>query len=55
MPYTIFKSDGKFGVKNTMTGTIHSYHTTLEKAKKQMRLLYAIDHGFKPSKNYKKM
>lgn len=54
MPYVIFKSDGKFGVKNAMTGVVHSYHTTQDKAKKQMRLLYAIDHGFKPTKNYKK-
>lgn len=49
MPYTIFKSDGKFGVKNTLTNTIHSYHTSLDKAKKQLRLLNAIKHGFKPT------
>lgn len=29
---------------------IHAKATTLEKAKKQQRLLNAIDHGWKPSK-----
>lgn len=50
MPYAIFKSDGKFGVKNTLTNTVHSFHTTLAKANRQIRLLNAIDHGFKPTR-----
>jgi hypothetical protein len=41
---------GGFGVKNVKTGLMHSYHTTLTKAKAQIRLLNAIDHGFIPRK-----
>lgn len=44
--------EGRFGVRNSVTGVFHSYHTTLAKAKAQMRLLLAIDHGFVPSKKY---
>jgi hypothetical protein len=54
MPYMLIKSGSGFGVKNTQTGTIHSYHTTLNKAKAQIRLLNAIDHGFVPRKNINK-
>lgn len=32
-----------YQVKNIKTGEIHSKHTTLENAKKQVRLLYKID------------
>jgi hypothetical protein len=54
MPYMLIKSGSGFGVKNAITGVIHSYHTTLKKAKAQIRLLNAIDHGFVPRKNVNK-
>jgi hypothetical protein len=52
MPYLIVKTGmgGGFGVKNAITGVMHSYHTTQAKAKAQVRLLQAIDHGFIPKK-----
>jgi hypothetical protein len=36
-----------FSVKNSETGVVHSHHTTKANAKKQVRLLNAIEHGFK--------
>lgn len=49
MPYGIKQlSDGYFQVINLDNGKIHSKHTTKSNAKKQVRLLYAIDHGFVP-------
>lgn len=32
-----------YQVKNTKTGEVHSKHSTLENAKKQVRLLYMIE------------
>lgn len=32
-----------YQVKNAKTGEVHSKHTTLENAKKQVRLLYMIE------------
>jgi len=45
MPFAIRKIRGKnlYSVKNTQTGTVHSYGTTLDKAKKQVRLLYSLE------------
>lgn len=45
MPFTIRKIRGKnlYSVKNTQTGVIHSYGSTLENAKKQVRLLYSLE------------
>ena len=41
---------GKAIVVNTMTGRHHSTNPIpLEKAKKQMRLLQAVEHGFTPT------
>lgn len=45
----IKKSNGRYMVR-TPNG-VHAKSTTLAKAKKQQRLLNAIDHGFVPSKN----
>ena len=39
---------GKFEVVNVDTGKIHAKSTTLKNAKSQVRLLNAIDHGWKP-------
>ncbi len=46
MPATIKKVGDKFQVR-TPNG-IHAKHTTKAKAEAQVRLLNAIDHGFKP-------
>lgn len=53
MVYQIRKIRGKelFSVKNVETGKIHSHATTKANAKKQVKLLQAIDHGFVPSKD----
>lgn len=49
MPYKIVHSmrDGyvKYAVKNKDTGKTHGW-TTKEKAKAQLRLLQAIEHGY---------
>lgn len=50
MPYMLIRSGSGYGVKNTMTNAIHSYHTTMDKAKAQIRLLTAIAHGVGPKK-----
>jgi hypothetical protein len=45
MPYNIRKIRGKnlYSVKNSQTGAVHSYGTTLANAKKQVRLLYSLE------------
>lgn len=45
MPFTIRKIRGKdlYSVKNSETGTVHSYGSTLANAKKQVRLLYSLE------------
>jgi len=53
MVYQIRKVRGKelYSVKNAETGKVHSHETTKALAKKQVKLLQAIDHGFVPSGN----
>ena len=41
--------DGKYRVVNMETKHILAKHTTKENAKKQVRLLQAVEHGFKPT------
>jgi hypothetical protein len=50
MPYAIRKVRNIecYTVKNIESGKIHSKCTTLEKAKKQLKLLNAIDNGWRP-------
>lgn len=50
MPYTLRKLPGqpKWRVYNKKTKQIHAKATTHSKALRQIRLLNAIDHGFKP-------
>lgn len=48
MPYDISRSDG--GYKVTSPHGTKAKKTTKSKAKKQVRLLNAIDHGFMPDK-----
>jgi hypothetical protein len=43
MPYKILKNaDNSYKLINSDTGRVHAKHTTLEKAKAQMRLLHLI-------------
>jgi hypothetical protein len=52
MPYKIKKKkSGQFSVTGP-SGT-HAKGTTKDKAEKQVRLLNAIDHGYKPKKRKK--
>ena len=48
MPVSIRKSKGKYRVSTP--GGVKAKGTTLKKAKKQKRLLNAIEHGWKPTK-----
>lgn len=49
MPASIEKvGKGKFKVETP--NAVHAKGTTLEKAKRQKRLLQAIDHGWEPSR-----
>lgn len=48
MPYLAQKNnDGTVRVVNTDTGIVHSKHTTMDKAKAQIRLLHGLDNGLK--------
>jgi hypothetical protein len=50
MPYKIIqKSARRYSVINPKTGKVYAKKTTLKNAKRQIRLLNAIDHGFKPN------
>ena len=53
MPVKITKLKGK-GVKVTTPHGVKAKKTTTKKAKKQKRLLQAIEHGWKPTKRKKK-
>ena len=49
MPYKIRKTkEGKYKVVTKTTGKSHGA-TTKDKAKKQERLLRAVEHGWKPT------
>jgi len=50
MPYKILKKGTKFQVKNTATGHITAKATTKSAAEAQVRLLQAIEHGYKGKK-----
>lgn len=53
MPYEINQiANGKYSVINPESNTVHAKETTLKKAKSQVRLLHALDHGWKPFKGY---
>ena len=46
MPYQILKNnDGRYRVVNCETGRVHARDTTMENAKKQIRLLEAVDNN----------
>ena len=44
MPYIIIKHGNTYAVKNKDTGQYKSKHTTLSKAKAQVRLLHMINN-----------
>ncbi len=48
MPAKVYKVKGGYGVRTP--NAVHAKKTTKAKAKKQQRLLNAIDHGFVPGK-----
>lgn len=50
MPYLIKKVGNKFQVLNKDTGKSHGMHDSEEKAQRQINLLQAIEHGWKPGK-----
>lgn len=52
MPYIIRKVKNKdcYTVKNAETGRIAAKCTTRDKAKSQVRLLMAIEHGWTPNR-----
>lgn len=52
MPVTVKKSKGSYSVRTP--GGVKAKHTTETKAKRQQRLLNALEHGFKPKKPAKK-
>lgn len=56
MPYKIIcrknRSVPFYEVKNKETGRVSAKHTTKAKGEAQIRLLNAIEHGWKPKKNH---
>ena len=49
MPYQVVKMGERWVVKNTETGDVKGKHESREKAMRQMRLLYGVEHGWKPT------
>ena len=47
MPYKIEQRDGKWLTINKDTGDVKGTHDSREKAVKQMRLLYGVEHGMR--------
>jgi len=50
MPYKIVKRGNKYLTVNKQTGKIKGRHASKKKAVAQMRLLYMVDSGKKPTK-----
>jgi hypothetical protein len=53
MPYTTVKKGTCYSVVNKETGQVHSKCSSQANAIKQMRLLYGLDSGWKPSTSYR--
>lgn len=49
MPYKLKEIGGRYEVMNVESGKTHG-KTSKKKAESQMRLLRAIEHGFKPKR-----
>jgi hypothetical protein len=53
MPYKMERnSDGSYKVINAVTGDVKAAHTSKREAKRQIRLLHGVDHGWKPSHKF---
>lgn len=50
MPYDVKKQGNVWVTINTETGHVKGKHATKDKAMKQMRLLYMVEHGGTPRK-----
>jgi hypothetical protein len=52
MPYKIRKVPNKrcYSVRNTDTGAVKAWCTSLAKARQQLRLLQAVEHGYVPKR-----
>lgn len=53
MPYKIVKRGSKYLTVNKQTGKVKGTHSSKQKAIKQMKLLYMIESGKKPTKSKK--
>ena len=49
MPYKCFLQKGKYLLKNKETGKLHGTHEDMHSCVKQMRALYMIEAGKKPT------
>ena len=54
MPYSVRKQGDKYITYNKETGDVKGKHDSREKAMKQMRLLYMVEHGGTPRSAKKK-
>ena len=51
MPYKIIPlASGKYKLINSITGRVHSYHSSKKNVQAQLRLLNALDNGLKLKK-----
>jgi len=53
MPYTTVKKGTCYSVVNKDTGRVHSKCSSKANAIKQMKLLYGVESGWKPSTSYR--
>lgn len=49
MPYNVYKRGSKWVVTNTETKEVKGKHGSREEAMRQMRLLYGVESGWKPT------
>jgi hypothetical protein len=52
VPYKVVKRGDKYLTINKDTGDVKGTHDSEAKALAQMRLLYGVEHGMKPKKNF---
>jgi hypothetical protein len=49
MPYAVRKRGDKYLTVNSETGEVKGTHDSKQKAVAQLRLLYGVKHGWKPT------
>lgn len=49
VPYEVRSNGSAFEVINRDTGKVKAKHTSKEEADRQVKLLHAIEHGWKPT------